>query len=97
MINSIGDIIETITLINDGLTSVAAAMEEQSITIAEVTKNISNSTHSGEQISINMGTVKESVEGAGLVVQTLGGISQSLSSTISELAKVVKAHADENG
>lgn len=93
VINSISDIIATITLINDGLTSVAAAMEEQSITIAEVTKSISNSTQSGEQIGVNMGEVKASVEGAGLIVQTLGGISQSLSSTIAELSRVVREHS----
>ena len=51
--------------------------------------------YSGEQISINMGSVKESVEGAGLVVQTLGGISQSLSSTIAELSRVVREHSEE--
>lgn len=95
VIGAIGEIIEIINRINESLTSIAAAMEEQTVTILEITKNITHSSQTGEKINKDMGDVKEQVDGTGETVQQLSHVADEINMAIDYLSLVVKEHVEK--
>lgn len=89
VISAIGDIIGIIKVINESLVSIAAAMEQQTATISEIVINISKNTHAGENISVNMADVKESVDNTGQTIEQLSILSGSLVSMASQITETI--------
>ena len=90
-ISEIGNITEVIDNVNDIVSTIAAAVEEQSITTKEIAANIAQASQGIHEVSQN---VAQSSQAAGEVAQDISEVDSS-SKEMSNSSAQVKASAEE--
>jgi methyl-accepting chemotaxis protein len=87
---AIGTVSEVITQINNISATIAAAVEEQSATTNEMTRNVSEAASGASAISVNIEGVAEAAEGTLSRAQESQKAAQELASIASELTSLMR-------
>jgi methyl-accepting chemotaxis protein len=88
-VTAIDAIAARIGQVNDYQTAIAAAVEEQAVTTAEMTRNINEAATSSQNIAAGIGVVNSAVDGTRRSMATSHGAADELTSTAQRLTGLV--------
>jgi len=88
-VEAIDEIVEIIGRLNEYQTTIASAVEEQTATTSEMTRNITQAATGSERIAANIGEISDAAEATAAGVEDTLGAARDLSGMSGQLRRLV--------